>query len=91
MTHKIICSDCNTEAEPLDWRCSVCGGILDFESMPQFSGESINMANTSMWRYRDWLGLDQHVTLGEGLTPLVDTEVNGYIFFWLCDCTYLEV
>ena len=78
MTHKIVCSDCNTEAEPLDWRCRVCGGILDFETMPQFSGESINMANTSMWRYRDWLGLDQHVTLGEGLTPLVDTEVNGY-------------
>lgn len=78
MTHKIICTDCRAVAEPLDWRCTVCGGILDFETLPEFSGEKIKIADASMWRYRDWLGLDQHVTLGEGMTPLVDTKVNGY-------------
>lgn len=78
MTHKIICIDCQAVAEPLDWRCTACGGILDFEALPEFSSEKIKLADASMWRYRDWLKIDQQVSLGEGMTPLVETQVNGY-------------
>ena len=78
MTHQIICTDCNAVADSLDWQCRECGGILDFESLPAFSRQDINISDTSIWRYRDWLGLEQKVTLGEGMTPLVKTQVNGY-------------
>lgn len=78
MTHKIICSDCQAVANPLDWQCQACGGVLDFEGLPAFSKENIKMTDTSIWRYRDWIGLEQKVTLGEGMTPLVKTQVNGY-------------
>lgn len=78
MTHKIICTDCKEVAQALDWRCMSCGGILDFEQLPEFKADAIKIADASIWRYRDWLGLEQRVTLGEGMTPLVKTEVNGY-------------
>jgi len=78
MTHSIICTNCQTEAQPLDWRCMTCGGILDFEKLPEFQADEIKIADASIWRYRHWLGLKQYVTLGEGMTPLVKTEINGY-------------
>lgn len=78
MTHKIICSDCQSVAGPLDWQCTACGGVLDFEALPAFSGEAIKMADTTMWRYADWLQQEKRVSLGEGMTPLVETSVNGY-------------
>lgn len=78
MAHKIICTVCQTVAEPLDWQCTACGGILDFEALPAFTSADINMGDSSLWRYKNWLNLDRHVTLGEGMTPLVETKVNGY-------------
>ena len=78
MTLKIICADCAAEAQPLDWRCTACGGVLDFAELPPFVGRNINMDDTTLWRYRDWLPLERRVTLGEGMTPLVETTVNGH-------------
>jgi threonine synthase len=77
MTLKIICSDCHAEAQPLDWRCTVCGGVLDFAELPPFSAKSIKMDDTTLWRYREWLPIERRISLGEGMTPLVETEVNG--------------
>jgi threonine synthase len=78
MSAKIICVNCQKEAHPLDWRCQNCGGVLDFMELPAFIAENIKMDDTTLWRYRDWLPLEKQVTLGEGMTPLVETEVNGY-------------
>ncbi|MDQ7024416.1 MAG: pyridoxal-phosphate dependent enzyme [Anaerolineae bacterium] len=80
MTLKIVCIDCNAEAQPLDWRCRDCGGVLDFAALPPFSAKDIKMDDTSLWRYRDWLQMEQRITLGEGMTPLVKTEVDGRKF-----------
>lgn len=80
MTLKIICSDCGQEAQPLDWRCRACGGVLDFAELPPFEVQAIKVNDTSLWRYRDWLQLERHITLGEGMTPLVETEVDGRKF-----------
>lgn len=80
MTLKIVCTDCSEEAKPLDWRCRACGGVLDFAELPAFDGKAIKMDDTSLWRYRDWLQVNRHITLGEGMTPLVETEVNGRKF-----------
>lgn len=77
MPLKIICTDCHKEAHPLDWRCQDCGGVLDFVELPPFVAENIKLDDTSLWRYRDWLPIKKHLSLGEGMTPLVETEVNG--------------
>ncbi|MEM9954098.1 MAG: pyridoxal-phosphate dependent enzyme [Chloroflexota bacterium] len=81
MAHTIICTECNAIAKPLDWQCQACGGILDFEQFPPFVGDKIDMADTTLWRYKDWLGLERQVTLGEGMTPLVKTKVNDFDFY----------
>ena len=78
MTHTIICTDCKAVAHALDWQCTQCGGILDFAELPSFSKESINLSDTTLWRYSDWLKIEKRVSLGEGMTPLVETRVNGY-------------
>lgn len=75
---QIVCTDCEKEAHPLDWRCQACGGVLDFAELPEFIAENINMQDTSLWRYQDWLPIEKQLSLGEGMTPLVETEVNGY-------------
>lgn len=78
MTLKVICSDCGQEAQPLDWRCTNCGGVLDFAGLPPLAASDIKMDDTSLWRYQAWLPVKRRITLGEGMTPLVETRVNGY-------------
>ncbi|MEL6307636.1 MAG: pyridoxal-phosphate dependent enzyme [Chloroflexota bacterium] len=78
MSHPIQCVDCATPADPLAWQCEACGGILDFVALPAFNGADIDMNDSTLWRYRQWLGMEKQVTLGEGMTPLVRTTVNGY-------------
>jgi len=74
---KILCQDCRTEAQPLDWRCQQCGGILDWEELPTFIASLIRTEDCSLWRYRDWLPIRRQVSLGEGMTPLVQTEIDS--------------
>lgn len=78
MPVQIICVDCQKEAHPLDWRCQACGSVLDFVELPIFIADNIEKNDTSLWRYQDWLVIEKHVSLGEGMTPLVETEVNDY-------------
>jgi threonine synthase len=74
----LVCIDCQKEAHPLDWRCQHCGGVLDFAELPVFVAENIKTNDNSLWRYRDWLPVEKRISIGEGMTPLVETEVNGY-------------
>jgi threonine synthase len=76
MAH-LSCNDCNTIAEPLDWRCRACGGSLDIVDMPAFSVDAIDQNDFSLWRYAAMLPVTKRFTLGEGMTPLVPITVNG--------------
>jgi threonine synthase len=80
MSVNVICTDCGKQAAPLDWRCPDCGGRLDFESLPPFRADSIKANDSSLWRYEDWLPVEKRITLGEGMTPLVETELDGLRF-----------
>jgi len=73
------------EGQPLDWRCQQCGGILDWDGLPTFIASLIDVSDTSLWRYADWLPVEKRLTLGEGMTPLVETEIEGVRF-----CAKLE-
>ena len=74
---KIICSECGAEAEPLDWRCHVCGGPLELAEPIRFRAEAIDEGEFSLWRYAAMLPVERRFTLGEGLTPLVATSMDG--------------
>lgn len=81
------CLSCDRTIEPgaAVWRCS-CGGPLTFESVdlrvdakPALSGWE------SLWDFASLLPIEQRVTLGEGWTPLVDSDApnTAYKLEWL--------
>jgi len=74
----LICVDCHAAAQPLQWRCAICGGALDFAHYPSFDPATIKHNDFSLWRYESWLPVPKRVSLGEGLTPLTKLRVNGY-------------
>lgn len=76
----MICPDCGEQAQPLDWRCTRCGGVLDFASLPPFDASAIRLNDATLWRYADWLPVTRHVSLGEGMTPLIPTGALGFDF-----------
>ncbi|MFO7320630.1 MAG: threonine synthase [Chloroflexota bacterium] len=80
MPPTLICTECHAAAAPLDWRCAVCGGPLDFAELPSFDPGSINADDFSLWRYAAMLPVERRFSLGEGLTPLVQTEDEGLPF-----------
>ncbi len=83
---KIICSACSV-TQRLDthhWLCPNCGGLFEIGDPPRFDPSQINTADASLWRYRAMIPLPagaQPVTMGEGFTPLVETQLNGLRFF----------
>ncbi|MGQ9598332.1 MAG: pyridoxal-phosphate dependent enzyme [Anaerolineae bacterium] len=81
-TQRFICQACGT-VYPLDtreWRCA-CGGLFDLESWPCLDPVQIDTTQPGLWRYHAWLPLASDwkpLTLGEGWTPLVPVEWDGY-------------
>ncbi|MBC8099123.1 MAG: pyridoxal-phosphate dependent enzyme [Armatimonadetes bacterium] len=77
---QIACSACHVSAAPTDWRCTVCGGLLEIMNLPRFDAEAIDANVWSMWRYGALLPAEPKLTLGEGMTPLVPVTVDGQSF-----------
>ena len=60
------------------WRCE-CGGYLLVAQDGMFRPESVAGRPPTIWRYREALGIAEEasaITLGEGMTPLVDTRLG---------------
>lgn len=82
----LICDVCDaTPANSLAWCCDVCGGILEINNLPKFDVDSIKHADWSIWRYEAMIPTRKHITLGEGVTPLVKTHLNGQSFYAKCE------
>jgi threonine synthase len=61
------------------WRCE-CGGVFELEDTPGFTQDEIETDDCSLWRYRAMLPVQYEesiISLGEGFTPLVETQVYG--------------
>ena len=75
------CADCQ-RTYPLNtrhWHCQ-CGGVFELKDGPGFVTDRIQRREPSLWRYRAMLPLDRDehiVSLGEGFTPLIETDVYG--------------
>lgn len=78
---KLRCECCRREY-PLDsrgWQCA-CGGLFELTETPTFSRSKIDKNNFTLWRYRNLLPIKREkniVSLGEGLTPLVQINIYG--------------
>lgn len=82
---KIACSQCHQEypADKLPYQCE-CGGTYDYVEFPAYDNELVDQAQFGMSKYASLFGLDQGcdwVTLGEGNTPLLATQLNGIEVF----------
>ena len=77
---RFICSSCSA-SYPVDerlFRCR-CGAPLDLEKEIRFLRARLSERPATMWRYREALPIDDDasiVTLGEGMTPLVDLSYH---------------
>lgn len=76
----IRCVDCQEPfpQEALPYRCPLCGGLYDFDPLPQLDLHQVS-ADPGIWRYRHTFGLPKNapvVYLGEGDTPLVWSQVG---------------
>lgn len=67
----LYCPTCDTPPDPLDWRCTSCGGALELRDQPPFDASAVDTNNWSIWRYAETLGVERQVSLGAGVTPLV--------------------
>jgi threonine synthase len=78
----LLCCNCAARY-PVDqprWRCD-CGGYLLIESVGMFRRDSISGRTPTMWRYREALSIAEGTTavsLGEGMTPLVEGRLGGH-------------
>lgn len=78
----IACLNCGRPYpdEGIPFRCPVCGGLYDFQSVPLFEPAKIEPVQPGIWRYRHALQLPENapvVSLGEGTTPLIWAEAYG--------------
>lgn len=83
---QIICSSCSTgyPLDTRDWVCQKCGGLFEIADAPPFDPAQIDANNTTLWRYRTMLPLLGNavpISMGEGLTPLVETRLDNLTFF----------
>lgn len=83
---QIICSSCSTRypLDTRDWVCQKCGGLFEIADAPPFDPARIDTSNTTLWRYRAMLpllGNAAPISMGEGLTPLVETRLDHLTFF----------
>src|SRR6516162_9535146 len=72
-----VCAASFASDEPR-WRCE-CGGYLLLETEGMFRRESLPGRPPTIWRYREALGIDgstEAVSLGEGMTPLLDRRLD---------------
>lgn len=84
------CNNCG-RVYPLDktpYKCLVCGGVFDIPTPLPYSPAKLDLSQPGIWRYRTSFGLPdaaEAVSLGEGNTPLLWSEVNGRQVAFKCE------
>ncbi|MGB1287302.1 MAG: hypothetical protein ACPG7F_12255, partial [Aggregatilineales bacterium] len=77
----LICIGCRKEAQPLDWRCKHCQNPLDFAELLDFDAAKINTDDFTLWRYGAMLPVEKRLSLGEGMTPLVEAQFDDMALY----------
>lgn len=87
---KVRCTNCHAPypAVSVPYRCTVCGGLYDFETWIPFDPGRVDETLPGIWRYWHTFGLPEEVkpiSLGEGGTPLVWGNVGGQRVAFKCE------
>jgi threonine synthase len=78
----IICSECGQRSD-LDlqtWRCDKCGAPWEPATENKLDPSAIQSQAANLWRYQEWLGLDNatDLSLGAGWTPLLPATYDNH-------------
>jgi len=79
MKYKCYLCQKSYSVTPKIFKCE-CGGFLNVEQGRIFPKQELEKRNTTIWRYREAFGLPEdleHVSLGEGHTPLIMRQIDG--------------
>ena len=83
---KFACQNCGQPyPETLDYRCPACGGIFGVSGTINYDPTKIEPELPGIWQYRHSFGLPGDtpiISLGEGNTPLVETQIFGQSVFF---------
>ncbi len=74
------CSRCGAVLVPdaMTWCCPRCGGVLVIDPPLRLVTNAIDAHDRTLWRYAAALPVERPKrTLGEGMTPLVEGELDG--------------
>jgi threonine synthase len=90
LSMNIHCTNCHRPypEQGASYHCPACGGLFDISELPAFDPNQVDPLQPGLWRYRQALGLPggaPQVTLGEGNTPLVESEAFGRAVFFKCE------
>lgn len=85
----LVCTSCEAihPLDPLLFRCR-CGGVLEIVGAPTYNPKQVASSERTLWRYRHALPLPEGaapMTLGEGMTPLVEAEWDGLSVLLKCE------
>ncbi len=83
----IICGTVFPQGK-VEYCCTNCGGLFDFQSPFPYNPDQIDSHLQGIWRYRHSFGFPpdlEPVSLGEGGTPLVWGEVRGRKIAFKCE------
>src|SRR5262249_44517017 len=69
------------------WRCATCDGHLNVEGTASVRRSDIDRSRSSLWRYQKALVHEGPVGvfLGEGWTPLIETQWVDRPILWKCE------
>ncbi|MGH2557981.1 MAG: threonine synthase [Thermomicrobiales bacterium] len=88
-TRELQCQRCGevVRASAHVWRCLICRGPLTWHGPTTFSRASIDTHEPSLWRYAAALpvGAADAVSLGEGMSPLVQGTLDGALLHFKLD------
>ena len=80
-------SGANWPADRALWRAPDDGGLLELTPGPGLVRQEIERSESSLWRYRAAIRVEDEgrVSLGEGFTPLVETDWDGRGLLFKCE------
>jgi len=86
----IACTICDRiyPQEGLPYLCPQCGGVYDFRTLPPYDPAQIDPRKPGIWRYKHSFGITSDfvpVSLGEGNTPLLWTEIYERKIAFKCE------
>jgi threonine synthase len=89
-TPNVACTNCGQPYPPDDvpYLCRECGGIYDYCTSFVYDPKKVEAAQPGIWKYRHTFNLPDRVepvSLGEGSTPLIWTEVFGRKIAFKCE------